>query len=218
MKMIRKVPLYFSYFVYLCVYAYSISPISLSRLTPFPFWQKYECLDGQKPKMPIDYNFFLEEEDDMNVFKEKKKGYSHSNSRQNVNNILSVRSMQSMENSQSIENVKSVENAQSMQNARIMQNTRSMQMSSGKNREHNYSSNSSVSINPFSRTPLPSLENKMCKKPVNLAALTEPDVKKESTFFNIKSLLGVADKSASSSASPKAKNYSSSNTPPAFPQ
>ncbi|CAA9988884.1 conserved Plasmodium protein, unknown function [Plasmodium knowlesi strain H] len=179
---------------------------------------KYECLDGQKPKMPIDYNFFLEEEDDMNVFKEKKKGYSHSNSRQNVNNILSVRSMQSMENSQSIENVKSVENAQSMQNARIMQNTRSMQMSSGKNREHNYSSNSSVSINPFSRTPLPSLENKMCKKPVNLAALTEPDVKKESTFFNIKSLLGVADKSASSSASPKAKNYSSSNTPPAFPQ
>ncbi|GAB67127.1 hypothetical protein PCYB_111480 [Plasmodium cynomolgi strain B] len=167
---------------------------------------KFKCPDAKKPKMPIDYNFFLEEEDDMNFFKEKKKGYSHTASMQNVHNVLSVRSMQNMHSAQSMHNVHSMHNAQSMQ------------MSSGKSRDYNYSSNSSVSINPFGRNPLASLENKMCKKPVNHAALAEPDVKKESTFFNIKSLLGVAEKSASSSAPPKAKSFSSPNIAPAFPQ
>ncbi|EUD63826.1 hypothetical protein C922_01146 [Plasmodium inui San Antonio 1] len=152
---------------------------------------KYKCPDANKPKLPIDYNFFLEEEDDMNFFKEKKKGYSHTTSMQNVHsahNVLSTRSMQSM------------------------------QMSSGKSRDYNYSSSSSVNINPFARTHVPSLENKMFKKPVNPAALAELDVKKESTFFNIKSLLGVADKSASSSAPVKEKSFSSPKISPAFPQ
>ncbi|ANQ09007.1 Uncharacterized protein PCOAH_00032350 [Plasmodium coatneyi] len=178
---------------------------------------KYECLDGKKAKLPIDYNFFLEEEDDMNIFKEKKKGYSHSSSRHNMltaQNTQSIQNTRSMPSTRSMENARSTENTRNMQNTQSMENTRNRQMSCGKSRECNDSSNSSVNINPFARTLPPSLENKMCKKPVNLPTLPEPEVKKESTFFNIKSLLGVADKSAS----PKAKSYSSPNIPPAFPQ
>ncbi|CAG9477534.1 unnamed protein product [Plasmodium vivax] len=181
---------------------------------------KFKCPDAKKPKMPIDYNFFLEEEDDMNFFKEKKKGYSHTTSMQSAHmqNAHSMQNVHSMQSAQSMQSAHSMQSAQSMLSMRSMQNTQNMQMSSGKSRDYNYSSSSSVNINPFARTPLPSLENKMCKKPVSHAALAEPDVKKESTFFNIKSLLGVVDKSASSSAPPKAKSFSSPNIAPAFPQ
>ncbi|KJP87952.1 hypothetical protein AK88_02386 [Plasmodium fragile] len=171
---------------------------------------KFECLENKKSKKPIDYNFFLEEEDDMNFFKEQKKGLSHSHSHSN--------SLQSVQNVQNVQNTQNSQNVQNVQNSQNTQNTQSVQMSSGKSRDYNYSSSSSVNINPFSRTSPASLENKMCKKPVSLAALAEPDVKKESTFFNIKSLLGVSDKSASSPAPPKGKSYSSPNIPPAFPQ
>ncbi|GAW81600.1 hypothetical protein, conserved [Plasmodium gonderi] len=138
---------------------------------------KFKYLDAKKPKLPIDYNFFLEEEDDMNIFKEKK-AYSHTNS---------------------------------------MHSMQSIQMSSGQSRDYNYNTSSATSINPFTRNTTSSIENKIPKKTVSYGEITESDAKKESIFYNIKSILGVNDKS-SPAESTKAKSYSIQNIAPAFPQ
>ncbi|SBT79498.1 conserved Plasmodium protein, unknown function [Plasmodium malariae] len=108
---------------------------------------KYKYQDGKRPKMPIDFNFFLEEEDRMNYFTEKKKSPSSYNS------------------------------------------------------------------NPFTQN-IPSIENKKYEKAISHDSYVESTNKKDNTFFKIKTILGVNEKSSSS----KIKSFSTSNIAPVFPQ
>ncbi|SCP04847.1 conserved Plasmodium protein, unknown function [Plasmodium ovale] len=145
---------------------------------------KFHYSDAKKPKLPIDYNFFLEEEDSMNFFSEKKKAYNNQHQDNNLHRS---------------------NNHQNNYNNRHNNNHYH-------NSNHRYNNNQRCYNNPFTNN-VPSLENKVCKKAISHDAFPQSYDKKDNSFFKIKNFLGVIDKSSS-----KAKNSSTSNIAPVFPQ